>query len=169
MIISRFNVSFMYAIHSIKNEFAFLNIQGTVWFANFGSFEIIFYSASGSFAFKSVALIVEDHHISPSQVNNTRVFFFFFHRHNPLYRIVLIYFLSWIAYGQPWQFWWFWLYLMHTCIFCILLVASKGIICIVLFIEIIGSFGFCSSLNHRLHLASSITKHCLIQHLTILT
>ena len=77
VIISRFNVSFMYAIHSIKNEFAFLNIQGTVWFANFGSFEIIFYSASGSFAFKSVALIVEDHHISPSQVNNTRVFFFF--------------------------------------------------------------------------------------------
>ena len=75
VIISRFNVSFMYAIHSIKNEFAFLNIQGTVWFANFGSFEIIFYSASGSFAFKSVALIVEDHHISPSQVNNTRVFF----------------------------------------------------------------------------------------------
>ena len=166
MIISRFNMSFMYAIHSIKNEFAFLNIQGTVWFASFGSFEIIFYSTSGSFAFKSMALVVEDCHISPSQVNNTRVFFF--HHYNPLYIIILIYFLSWIAYGQPQQFWWFWLYSMRTCIFRILPVATKGIIYIVLFIEIIGSFGFCSSLNHRVHLASSITKHCLAQHLTIL-
>lgn len=158
----------MYAIHSIKNEFAYLNIQGTVWFASFGSFEIIFYSASGSFAFKSVALVVEDRDISPSQVNNTW-FFFFGNRYNPLYRIILNYFLSWIEYGQPWQFWWFCLYWMRTCIFRILLVASKGIICIVLVIEIIGSFGFCSSLNHQVYLASSITKHCLIQHLTILT